>query len=128
MQSPFVKPIARFFSKRGIVPDFGRVEDPRARRGRRWTSEALLTAVFVAMVAMERTLRGAESLTARMCGCRKRLGISRRVPDSTLAAFLSRVTDEGGLRDCLVRQIRDAERKKALEPVRLPLNVVAIDG
>jgi predicted transposase YbfD/YdcC len=128
MQSLQVKPIAHFLRRRGTVPDFRAVADPRARRGQRWTSQSLFSAVFIAMVAMQRTLRDMERLTARLSGCRRYLGIGRRVPDSTVAAFLARVTDEEGLRECLVRQMRDAERRKALEPVRLPLNVIAIDG
>ena len=128
MQSPQVKPIARFLRRSGTVPDFRTVADPRARRGLRWTSQALFSAVFIAMVAMQRTLREMEQLTVRLNGCRRHLGIGRRVPDSTVAAFLSRIGDEDGLRECLVRQVRDAERRKALEPVLLPINLVAIDG
>ncbi len=126
--SAHVKPIRRFLNKRDNIPNFDAVVDPRHRRGRRWSAPSLLTTVFIAMVAMEKNLRGAESLTERFGGWGKRFGIKRRVPDSTLAAFLSRLTDEDGLRDCLVRQIRDAERRRALEPVKLPLNVTAIDG
>jgi len=80
------------------------------------------------MLAMQRTLRDMERLTAHLSGCRRYLGIGRRMPDSTVAAFVARVTDEEGLRECLVRQIRQMERRKALEPVRLPINLVAVDG
>jgi predicted transposase YbfD/YdcC len=123
-----VKCCARFMSKRDNVPDFTHVKDPRARRGRRWRLGSLLGAVFVGMMALETSLRGVERLTRDLAGCRRRLGIARRVPDSTLALLLPQLADESGLRTALVHQIRRAERRKALAPVRLPINMVAIDG
>jgi hypothetical protein len=80
------------------------------------------------MVAMERHFRGVERLTDDLSGCRKRFGIPRRVPDSTLAALYSRLADETGLRGVLVDDIRRARRRKALEPTELPITTVAIDG
>jgi len=52
----------------------------------------------------------------------------RRVPDSTLARFYSRLEDEAGLRNVLVEGIQRARRRKALEPTALPVTAVAIDG
>jgi hypothetical protein len=123
-----VKRVARFLRKRDHNPDFSKVKDPRARRGRRWTLPALLNAVFVGMMALETSLRGVERLTRDLDGCRRYFGIGRRVPDSTLARLLARLKDEAGLRNALIGQIRRAERRKALEPVRLPINMVVIDG
>src|SRR5690606_30647977 len=42
--------------------------------------------------------------------------------------LLAKLNDEDGLRKALVGQMRRAERRKAFEPVRLPINMVAIDG
>lgn len=80
------------------------------------------------MMGFETSLRGVERLTRDLDGCRRRLGIRRRVPDTTLARMLSNHRDEQGLRKALVGQIRSAERKKALVPVRLPINMVVVDG
>lgn len=123
-----VKRFVRFLRKRDNIPDFSAVKDPRMRRGRRWTLPALLNAVFVGMMALETSLRGVERLTRDLDGCRPHFGIDRRVPDSTLARLLAKLRDEAGLRRALIGQIRRAERKKALEPMRLPINMVVIDG
>jgi hypothetical protein len=123
-----VNRFARFLRKRGNRPDFSPVKDARKRRGRRWMLPTLFNAVFIGMMAFETSLRGVESLTRDLDGCRRHLGINRRVPDSTLARLLAKHRDESGLRQVLVGQIRRAERKKALEPVRLPINMVAVDG
>lgn len=123
-----VKRCARFLRKRDNRPDFAGVKDPRKRRGRRWTLSTLLNSIFIGMVAQERSLRGVERLTHALDGCRRDVGINRRVPDSTLAGMLGKLRDEAGLRRALIAQVRCAERRKALEPVHLPINLVAIDG
>jgi len=128
MSRPNVKRIVRYLGKRENALDFERIADPRARRGRRWSLRSLLTATFIAMVAQEHNLRGVERLTRDLSGCRRRLGIPRRVPDSTLAHFFARLDDEVGLRQVLVDDIKRAHRRKALQPVGVPIGVVAIDG
>lgn len=128
MRGVVVKRIARYLGKRENALDFTRVKDPRKRRGRRWSLRSLLTATFISMVGMERSFRGTERLTEELSGCRKRFGIPRRVPDSTLARFFSRLDDETGLRDVLIGDIKRAQRRKALEPTALPINAAAIDG
>ena len=127
MPNDYVKPIVRYLTRRGRV-DFGGVRDPRAARGQRWTKQALLTTALIGLLAVERTLRDVETLTEQLSGLWRVLGIPRRLPDSTLALFLSRLGDEAGLRRCLVEQVREAERRKALEPERLPINMVTVDG
>lgn len=122
-----VKRFVRFLRKRDNAPDFSAIRDPRKRRGRRWRLQALLNAVFVGMVALETSLRGTERMARDLDGCRRQLGIGRRVPDATLARMLTMLRDEQGLRQALIGQIRGADRRKALEPV-LPINMVAIDG
>jgi predicted transposase YbfD/YdcC len=128
MASASVKTIARYLGKRENALSFEKVRDPRSRRGRRWTLRSLLTATFVSMVAMERSFRGVERRTRDLNGCRRRLGIPRRVPDSTLAYLFKRLDDESALRQVLVQDILRAQRRKALQPTRLPIGVAAIDG
>jgi hypothetical protein len=128
MSERFVKRVARFVRKRATALELDKVKDPRDRRGRRWRLRSLLSAALIGLVALERSLRGVERLTRDLAGCRKALHISRRVPDTTLASLLTRLDDEDGLRRVLLSDIRRAERRKALEPTRLRLNVVAIDG
>jgi predicted transposase YbfD/YdcC len=128
MKAVMVKRIARFLGKRENVLAFQRVRDPRARRGRRWSLRSLLSATFVGMVAMEHSFRGVERLTDDLSGCRRRLNIPRRVPDSTLANLYARLADEAGLRQVLIDDIQRARRRKALEPTELPITAVAIDG
>ena len=128
MSKPLVKRVARFLSRRVQDLSFASVQDPRCRRGRRWSLRALLTATVVGMVAQEKSFRGVELLTDHLEGCRRRLHIPRRVPDSTLARVVSRVDDEAGLRENLVDAVHRAKRRKALEPTHLPIGVLAIDG
>lgn len=128
MVKPIVKRIARYLGKRENAHDFGSIKDPRGRRGRRWTLRSLMTATFISMVATEKSFRGVERITDDLSGCRKRFGVSRRVPDSTLARFFSKLDDESGLRKLLIDDIKRAMRRKALEPTELPIRTAAIDG
>jgi len=80
------------------------------------------------MIAMERCFRGVERVTRDLGGCRRLLNIPRRTPDSTLARIFGKLKDEAGLRQVLVKDVLRAKRRKALEPVHLPISVLAIDG
>lgn len=105
-----------------------RVKDPRSGRGRRWPLFVLLRAVLVAMVAGCKSLALAEALTAEMSApLRKRLGIGRRVADTTMRDALCALDPEE-LRRPLHALVRSAHRRKALEPETLPFGVVAMDG
>jgi hypothetical protein len=105
-----------------------RVKDPRRVRGRRWTLDALLRFVLVAMVAGCKSLSQAEALSAEMSvPLRKRLGIARRIADTTLRDVLCALDPEE-LRGPLHALVRAAHRRKALEPEGLPFGVVAMDG
>jgi DDE_Tnp_1-associated/Transposase DDE domain len=104
------------------------VNDPRGLRGRRWPLFILLRAVLVAMVAGCKSLTLAEALTAEMSmPLRKRLGIARRIPDTTLRDVLCAL-DPAELRGPMHALVRAAHRRKALEPDKLPFGVVALDG
>jgi hypothetical protein len=105
-----------------------RVKDPRGMRGRRWVLETLLRAVLVALVAGCKSLSQAEALTAEMSvPLRKRLGIARRIADTTMRDALCALDPEE-LRGPLHAVVRAAHRRKALEPDELPFGVVAMDG
>lgn len=105
-----------------------RVNDPRGLRGRRWALPILLRAVLVAMVAGCKSLALAEALTAEMSvPFRKRLGIARRIADTTMRDVLCALDPEQ-LRGPLHALVRTAHRRKALEPDKLPFGVVAMDG
>src|SRR5262249_29061598 len=105
-----------------------RARDPRDRGGQRWALEILLRVVLVALVAGCKSLGQAEALTAEMSvSLRKRLGIARRVADTTLRDTLCALDPEQ-LRGPLHALVRAAHRRKALEPDVLPFGVVAMDG
>jgi hypothetical protein len=104
------------------------VNDPRRPRGRRWALPVLLRAVLVAMVAGCKSLAQAEALTAEMSvALRRRLGIARRIADTTMRDVLCAL-DPAELRRPLQALVRAAYRRKALEPEGLPFGVVALDG
>jgi DDE_Tnp_1-associated len=105
-----------------------RVNDPRRVRGRRWALEILLRAVLVALVAGCKSLAQAEALTAEMSlPLRKRLGIARRIADTTMRDVLCAL-DPDEMRGPLHAVVRAAHRRKALEPDVLPFGVAAMDG
>ena len=115
---------------RARVPDLGlgRVQDPRKARGKRWSLEVILKTCLVAMACRCRSLAQAESLTSEMSLAMSRmLGLDRRLPDTTMRDALVRVGPSQLLR-CIHRQVKKAQRRKALAPRGLPIGVVAIDG
>lgn len=103
------------------------VPDPRAREGR-WTLAQILRATLVGLMAGCRSLGEAEGLTEGLAPAMgRRLGLPRRLPDTTARDALCRVPLDG-LRAALQRLVKAAWRRKALAPVGLPLGVVALDG
>ena len=75
-----------------------------------------------------RSLSEAEALTESLApAMRRRLGLPRRLADTTARDALCRVPLDG-LRAALHRAVRAAWRRKALAPVGLPFGVVAMDG
>lgn len=103
------------------------VPDPRAREGR-WSLAQLLRAALVGLMAGCRSLSETEVLTEHLSpAMRRRLGLSRRLADTTSRDTLCRVSLDA-LRAVLHRAVRAAWRRKALEPVGLPMSVVALDG
>jgi hypothetical protein len=105
----------------------GEVPDPRAREGR-WSLAQILTATLVGLMAGCRSLSETEALTEGLAPpMRRRLGLLRRLSDTTARDALCRVPLDG-LRSALHRLVRAAWRRKALQPVGLPVSVLALDG
>jgi hypothetical protein len=107
--------------------DLEGVPDPRAREGR-WSLAQILRATLVGLMGGCRSLWEAEGLTESLSKtARRMLGLPRRLADTTARDALCRVPLDG-LRAVLHRAVRAAWRRKALAPVGLPVNVVALDG
>ena len=114
---------------RARVPelDLEGVPDPRAREGR-WSLAQILRATLVGLMAGCRSLWETEQLTEALGpAMRRRLGLPRRLADTTARDALCRVSLDG-LRSALHRAVRAAWRRKALAPVGLPVSIVALDG
>lgn len=111
------------------LPETGldKVTDPR-RGPKRWKLWQLLTAVTVGAMAGCGSLREVEQLTQLLSpAMRRRLGLVRRQPDTTLRDALCALSvDE--LRACLHRLVCAAWRRKALAPQELPFGVLTLDG
>lgn len=107
---------------------FEAVDDPRDARGKRWGLGILLKTVVVGVAAGCKSLAHTEALTAEMSrAVRSRLGIRRRVADTTMRDALVKV-DPAKLRRSLHAQMKAAHRRKALEPDGLPFGQAAMDG
>jgi hypothetical protein len=103
------------------------VADPRAREGR-WSLAQILRAALVGLMAGCKGLWEVEQLTASLAQpMRRQLRLPRRLADTTMRDALCQL-DTGELRSVLHRLVRTAWRRKALQPVGLPLSVVALDG
>jgi hypothetical protein len=108
--------------------DLDAVPDPRAREGR-WALGQLLRATLVGLMAGCKSAWETEQLTETLSPAMRRLlELPRRLADTTLRDALCRPALVAGLRAALHRLVKAAWRRKALEPVDLPLSVVALDG
>jgi hypothetical protein len=104
------------------------VPDPRQPQWCHWKLPALLRLGVAGVMAGGRSLADLEQLSAEMSpSARGLLGLTRRVPDTTLRDAYVKV-DPTHLRDGLERQCLAALRRKALAPDRLPFGMVAMDG
>jgi predicted transposase YbfD/YdcC len=89
--------------------------------------QALMATALMALVTITRSLRGAERFSEDLAGGARRMGIKRRVPDTTLGELLSRVAP-GDIRKHLHRMILAEHRRKSIEPQVLPIRAISIDG
>lgn len=119
--------VQTFLRQRRDALRFDGVRDPRRRRGRRWTSQTLLSTTVVSLMMLARSLRDAERLSEDLAGAGRFKGLVRRLPDSTLGDFLAEVSP-APLRRHLHRHVLAEHRRKALEPTVLPIRAIAVDG
>ncbi len=104
------------------------VDDRRDERGKRWPLGSLLRAVVGAMLSGSRSLADVEALSQRFSRpVRGLLGVQRRLPDTTLRSVLCAV-EPWQVVPALHAVVRQAQRRKALEPSELPFGVVSLDG
>lgn len=104
------------------------VEDPRSERGRGWVLPALLRALFIGLMSGCASLAETERLTGALSpALRPKLGLHRRVPDTTLRGLVMKLPLDT-VRRLMQRIVHIAHRRKALEPDGLPCGAVAIDG
>ena len=104
------------------------VRDPRQPRGKRWALSALLRAVLGGLLSGARSLADVEATSARLSRpVRRLLRLPRRVSDTTLRDALCAL-DPSELRKPLHAIVRQAARRKALDPDTLPFGVVSLDG
>jgi len=107
---------------------FSAVPDPRAARGRKWSAATLLRTMLVGLLSGMHSLKETERLTEDLgCAMRRKLGVSRRVPDTTMRE-LAMALPLSSVQPLLQGQVRTAWRKKQLGPTTLPCGVLAIDG
>lgn len=120
--------IARFLRRNIGDLHLDEVDDPRARRGRRWALDILLTAFVVGMIGGAKSLLDVEKMTTELSRPLLRmLGIRRRLSDTTARNVLC-VLEPSELRSVLYTQVRAAHRRKAIEPESLPFGILAMDG
>ncbi len=122
-----IKAVQTYLRQRRDVVGFDEIGDPRDERGRRWSLQALMSTAVFSLMVMARSLRGAERFSEDLTASQGKLGIRRRVPDSTLGNLLAAL-DPKGLRRHLHRQILAEHRRKALEPKVVPIRAISIDG
>ncbi len=105
-----------------------RVHDPRRVNSTKWNLGKILNSVVIGLLTGCKSLAQLEALTSEMSpASRRRLGINRRMPDTTARDTLVRLNPEE-IRQAIYRQVKIAHRRKALAPVDLPFGVVAMDG
>jgi len=121
--------IGRFLIQRGAQEAyrFDDVPDPRDPRGVRWSLGVELRAAWLGLLAGVSTIRQVESMTEDLGTARRRDGRLDRLPDSTLEYVLPGI-EWRALRGKLIEQVHDMQRSKALDPIGLPIGVMAIDG
>jgi hypothetical protein len=104
------------------------VPDARDPRGVVWPLGTLLRAAVIGVAAGADSLAEVERFTKSMSlAMRRKLGIRRRVPDTTLRDNLCAI-EPAALGPCIRALARAAHRRKALCPVGLPFGVVSMDG
>ena len=90
------------------------VRDPRKARGKRWPLAVVLRMCVVGLMSRCKSLAQTESLSDEMNTSMARLlGISRRVPDTSMRDVLVKVSPRH-LRKSIHRQIKAAKRPRQM--------------
>ncbi|MGE5787870.1 MAG: transposase family protein [Myxococcales bacterium] len=106
--------ICGFVASRADRLRLDRVSDQRDPCGKRWNLPTLLWASLLGMMAGQKGFAGVESLTDDLSvPVRRRLGIKRRIPDTTLRNALATI-DPTELRPVLHSVTRSASRSKSI--------------
>jgi len=104
------------------------VVDPRQARGKRLEHRGLLGLLVAGFACGKKSLRRVEELAEDLgARVRKRLGVPRKVSDSTLWRLLASQSAQG-LRQTVAAQVQRLLRQPGLEKVALPLGVLSVDG
>jgi predicted transposase YbfD/YdcC len=104
------------------------VVDPRQARGKRYEHRGLLGLLVVAFACGLKSLRRVEDLAEDLgARVRKRLGVPKKVSDTTLWRLLAQQTAQG-LRQTVGAQVRRLLKQPGLQKVALPLGVMSFDG
>lgn len=104
------------------------VPDARDPRGKRWKLATVLRMVILGMVAGTKSVSELEELSSDLSlAVRRRLRISRRLPDTTAREILCGLMPQS-LVFLLHRIIRSAMRRKAIHHDDLPFGVISLDG
>lgn len=108
--------------------DFSSIKDPRQARGKRHALSGLLNLLVAGLAAGKLTLRSVESL-GELIGpkMRRRLGLSRRVSDTTLYELLANLHCMG-FRETNWRMVRQDLESKAVTNDFFPGGVLVLDG
>lgn len=112
------------------LPEVGleSVADPRDARGKQWPLSALLKAMLLGLMAGCKSLAQVETMTDELSPLvRRRLKLRGRVADTTMRD-LAVVLEPEEICKLIRESGQRAQRRKALEPDGLPLDVVAMDG
>jgi hypothetical protein len=106
-----------------------RVPDQRDRRGRRWELATLLQTSLLGLMTGQKSFAEVERLTDSTSKVmQRRLGITRRIPDTTLRDALSTVEPKD-ISPVLHRAVRSALLRKSLSvDFGLPFGFIAMDG
>jgi hypothetical protein len=127
-QGRFTLRVARYVAKRLRRAKLDEVEDRRSSQGLRIELPLILRSALVGLMAGEQSLRGIELLTEALSGpMRKQLGLTGRMPDTTMRDALVRLHPYE-VRKILWAVVEDAHQRKALEPEGFPFGVLAMDG
>lgn len=120
-------PVMHFVRRRRPLWRWQGIEDPRSAPGRRFPLAAMLNTFVLAFMAGAKSVRLAAGKAERFRSAVRRVAAVCQCGRTALGDLLPRLAPEQ-LRDALIRFVRGEWYRKALQPDRLPLGLVAVDG